>query len=74
VFVGFILLQKDDLRDRFVRLAGARDMRRTTIALDEAASRLSAICSCKPSSMRVSAPRLALACGSSGFPMPVCGA
>jgi len=41
VFVGFILLQKDDLRDRFVRLVGSRDMQRTTVALDEAASRLS---------------------------------
>ena len=41
VFVGFILLQKDDLRDRFVRLAGSRDMQRTSVALDEAASRLS---------------------------------
>jgi predicted PurR-regulated permease PerM len=41
VFGGFILLQKDDLRDRFVRLAGSRDMQRTTVALDEAASRLS---------------------------------
>ena len=41
VFVGFILLQKDDLRDRFVRLAGSRDMQRTTVALEEAASRLS---------------------------------
>jgi predicted PurR-regulated permease PerM len=41
VFVGFILLQKDDLRDRCVRLAGSRDMQRTTVALDEAASRLS---------------------------------
>ena len=41
VFVGFILLQKDDLRDRFIRLAGSRDMQRTTIALDEAANRLS---------------------------------
>lgn len=40
VFVGFILLQKDDLRDRIVRLAGSRDMQRTTIALEEAASRL----------------------------------
>jgi len=40
VFVGFILLQKDDLRDRFVRLAGSGDMQRTTIALDEAATRL----------------------------------
>jgi predicted PurR-regulated permease PerM len=41
VFVGFVLLQKDDLRDRFVRLAGSGDMQRTTVALDEAASRLS---------------------------------
>jgi predicted PurR-regulated permease PerM len=41
VFVGFILLQKDDLRDRIVRLAGSGDMQRTTIALDEAATKLS---------------------------------
>lgn len=41
VFVGFILFQKDDLRDRFVRLAGSHDLQRTTVALDEAASRLS---------------------------------
>ncbi|MES2254607.1 MAG: AI-2E family transporter [Pseudomonadota bacterium] len=41
VFVGFIMLQKDDLRDRFVRLAGSGDMQRTSVALDEAASRLS---------------------------------
>src|ERR1700744_4253783 len=41
VLVGFIMLQKDDLRDRFVRLAGSRDMARTAGALDEAASRLS---------------------------------
>jgi predicted PurR-regulated permease PerM len=41
VFVGFILLQKDDLRDRIVRLAGSGDMQRTTIALEEAATRLS---------------------------------
>jgi predicted PurR-regulated permease PerM len=41
VFMGFILLQKDDLRDRLVRMAGSRDMQRTTVALDEAANRLS---------------------------------
>jgi predicted PurR-regulated permease PerM len=41
VFVGFILLQKDDLRDRVVRLAGSGDMQRTAVALDEAATRLS---------------------------------
>jgi len=41
VFVVFILLQKEDLRDRFVRLAGAGDMQRTTLALDDGAQRLS---------------------------------
>ena len=37
----FFLLQREDLRDRFIRLAGAGDLRRTTVALDDAASRLS---------------------------------
>ena len=30
VFVVFFLLQREDLRDRFIRLAGARDLHRTT--------------------------------------------
>jgi predicted PurR-regulated permease PerM len=41
VFVIFFLLQREDLRDRFIRLAGASDLRRTTVALDDAARRLS---------------------------------
>lgn len=41
VFVVFFLLQREDLRDRFIRLAGAGDLRRTTVALDDAAKRLS---------------------------------
>lgn len=41
VFVIFFLLQREDLRDRFIRLAGARDLQRTTQALDDAGSRLS---------------------------------
>jgi len=41
IFVVFILLQKEDLRDRFIRLAGSHDMRRTTLALDDGATRLS---------------------------------
>lgn len=36
-----ILLQRDDLRDRAIRLFGSRDLRRTTAAMDEAARRLS---------------------------------
>jgi predicted PurR-regulated permease PerM len=41
VFVVFILIQREDLRDRLIRLAGADDLRRTTEALDEAAERVS---------------------------------
>ncbi|HEX8164619.1 MAG TPA: AI-2E family transporter [Beijerinckiaceae bacterium] len=41
VVVIFILLQREDLRDRMIRLFGARDLHRTTIAMDDAARRLS---------------------------------
>jgi predicted PurR-regulated permease PerM len=41
IFVIFILLQRQDLRNRFVRLAGSDDIQRTTAALDEAGERLS---------------------------------
>lgn len=37
----FILLQREDLRDRLIRLVGATDLHRTTTALDDAAKRLS---------------------------------
>src|SRR6185437_15240361 len=37
----FILLQRDDLRDRLIRLLGTRDLHRTTLAMDDAAGRLS---------------------------------
>jgi hypothetical protein len=40
-FVIFILLQREDLRNRLIRLAGAHDLQRTTAALDDAARRLS---------------------------------
>jgi predicted PurR-regulated permease PerM len=41
VFVIFILLQREDLRNRLIRLAGSHDLQRTTAALDDAAARLS---------------------------------
>src|SRR5580692_6733403 len=41
IFVIFILLQQSDLRNRLVRLAGAKDLHRTTAALDDAGLRLS---------------------------------
>ena len=37
----FILFQKEDLRDRLIRLMGAGDLHRTTLALDDGAKRLS---------------------------------
>ena len=41
IFVSFILLQREDLRNRLVRLAGSGDIQRTTAALDDAGKRLS---------------------------------
>ncbi len=40
VFVIFFLLQKEQLRDRFIRLVGSGDLRATSEALDDAFSRL----------------------------------
>ena len=41
IFVVFILIQREDLRNRLIRLVGSGDLQRTTAALDDAASRLS---------------------------------
>lgn len=41
VFVIFMLLQKEDLRDRIIRLMGAGQLNATTKALDEAGERVS---------------------------------
>ena len=40
VFVVFMLLQREDLRDRFIRLFGTSDLHRTTQALGDAAERV----------------------------------
>jgi len=40
VVTSFILVQREDLRDRLIRLFGARDLHRTTLAMNEAAYRL----------------------------------
>lgn len=37
----FILLQREDLRDRLIRLFGSTDLHRTTTAMDDAGARLS---------------------------------
>jgi GAF domain-containing protein len=41
VFVIFILLEQEDLRDRFIKLAGAGDLQKSTQALNDAAARVS---------------------------------
>ncbi|WP_244642452.1 AI-2E family transporter [Phyllobacterium sp. 628] len=40
VFVIFMLLRREDLRDRFIRLVGASDIHRTTTALHDAGKRV----------------------------------
>ena len=37
----FVLMQKEDLRDRFIRVFGSGDLHRTTMAIDDAGKRLS---------------------------------
>ena len=41
VVLLFVLMQREDLRDRMIRLAGSSDLHRTTVAIDDAAKRLS---------------------------------
>jgi predicted PurR-regulated permease PerM len=41
IYAIFILLQREDLRNRVIKLAGARDLHKTTAALDDAGRRLS---------------------------------
>ncbi len=41
IFAIFILLQREDLRDRLIRLFGSGDLHRTTMAMNDAANRLS---------------------------------
>ena len=40
IFVVFVLLQREDLRNRFMRLVGSGDLQRTTTAMNDAAGRL----------------------------------
>jgi len=41
IFVVFILLQQQELRNRLIRVAGSHDLQRTTLAMDDAGKRLS---------------------------------
>lgn len=41
IYAVFILVQREDLRNRFIRLVGSGDLQRTTLAMNDAAGRLS---------------------------------
>jgi predicted PurR-regulated permease PerM len=41
IFTAFILMKQEDLRDRFLRLAGVAQLHAMTLALDDAAQRIS---------------------------------
>ena len=41
IFIVFIMMQREDLRNRFIRLVGFGDLQRTTLAMNDAANRLS---------------------------------
>ncbi|MCX8254222.1 putative PurR-regulated permease PerM [Beijerinckiaceae bacterium RH AL1] len=41
IFIVFILMQREDLRNRFIRLVSYGDLQRTTLAMSDAADRLS---------------------------------
>jgi predicted PurR-regulated permease PerM len=41
LFLVFILMQREDLRDRLLRLAGSGDLQRSTMAMNDAGERLS---------------------------------
>lgn len=41
LFVVFILIEREDLRDRFIRLVGGNNLQRSTEAISEAATRVS---------------------------------
>jgi predicted PurR-regulated permease PerM len=43
IFVVFILFQREDLRNRLIKLAGSHDLQKTTSAIDDAAGRLSSL-------------------------------
>ena len=76
VFVAliFILLQREDLRDRMIRLFGASDLHRTTVAMDDAARRRRATSSSSSASMRPSGSSSRSGCGRSAFRARSCGA
>ena len=75
IFVIFVLLEREDLRDRFIKLAGAGDLQKTTQAINDAGRAgqpLSA--DAARGERRPTASRSASASTSSASPTRCCGA
>ncbi len=71
IFVVFILLQREDLRNRMIRLAGAHDIQRTTAAIDDAAHRLSRLYLAQLGLNAAFGTFIAIGCWLIGLPSPV---
>lgn len=71
IFVVFILLQREDLRNRLIRLAGAHDIQRTTAAIDDAAHRLSRLYLAQLGLNAAFGAVIALGCWLIGLPSPL---
>ena len=71
VFVVFILLQREDLRNRLIRILGAGDIHRSTTAIDDAARRLSRYLLAQLAVNTVSGLLVTLALWIIGVPSPV---
>ncbi|MHB2169778.1 AI-2E family transporter [Alsobacter sp. R-9] len=71
IFVVFILLQREDLRNRLIRLAGSHDIQRTTAAIDDAAHRLSRLYLAQLGLNAAFGSVIALGCWLIGLPSPL---
>jgi predicted PurR-regulated permease PerM len=69
IFVIFILLQREDLRNRLIKLAGSHDLQKTTAALDDAATRLSRLFLMQLAVNASFGVVIGVVCGSSEFPV-----
>ena len=71
LLVIFILLQREDIRDRVIRLAGAGDIETTTTALNDAAYRLSRLLLVQSAMNAGYGVVIALALWAIGIPSPI---
>lgn len=71
IFVVFVLLQREDLRNRLIRLFGASDLQRTTAAINDGAKRLSRYFLAQSLVNALSGVVIGIAAWAIGIPNPV---